>query len=43
MDTEGLGNPISHVFADNKIFLFALLLSSFFIFNSMNVIDENSF
>ena len=43
LDTEGLGNPASHIGADSKIFLFALLLSSLFLFNTVSAIDEMSF
>ena len=42
MDTEGLGATEESANYDSKIFLFALLLSSYFIFNSMGTIDENS-
>ncbi len=38
----GLGATDESVNYDSKIFLFALLLSSYFIFNSMGTIDENS-
>ena len=42
MDTEGLGATEESANYDSKIFLFALLLSSYFVFNSMGTIDENS-
>ena len=42
MDTEGLGSTMESINYDSKIFLFALLLSSYFIFNSVGTIDENS-
>jgi hypothetical protein len=42
MDSEGLGGVDKHQNYDVQIFTLALLLSSFFIFNSYGVIDENS-
>ena len=42
IDSEGLGAFDEDVNHDTKIFLLALLLSSNFIFNSMNTIDENA-
>ena len=42
VDSEGIGAFDEDVNHDTKIFLLALLLSSNFIFNSMNTIDENA-
>ena len=42
IDTEGLGSTNRDQQIDIKIFSLAMLLSSYFIFNSMNAIDENS-
>ena len=42
IDTEGFGGIDEHTNHDTKIFLFALLLSSFFIYNSVGSIDENA-
>lgn len=42
IDTEGFGGIDEHQNHDTKIFLFALLLSSFFIYNSVGSIDENA-
>jgi hypothetical protein len=42
IDSEGIGAFDEDVNHDTKIFLLALLLSSNFIFNSMNTIDENA-
>ena len=42
MDTEGLGGTMENLNYDSKIFLFGLLLSSYFIYNTRGVIDENS-
>jgi hypothetical protein len=42
MDSEGLGGVDKTQNHDIQIFTLALLLSSFFIFNSYGVIDENS-
>jgi hypothetical protein len=40
LDTEGFGGVDESVSYDSKIFIFALLLSSLFIFNSVGNIDE---
>ena len=42
MDSEGLGGVDKNQNYDVQIFTLAMLLSSFFIFNSYGVIDENS-
>jgi len=42
IDSEGIGAFDEDQNHDTKIFLFALLLSSFFIYNSMGTIDENA-
>lgn len=42
MDTEGFGGIDESVNHDTRIFLFSLLLSSYFIFNSVGNIDENA-
>jgi hypothetical protein len=42
MDTEGFAGLDEHANHDNKIFLFSLLLSSFYIYNSVGNIDENA-
>ena len=42
VDSEGIGAFDEDVNHDTKIFLLAVLLSSQFIFNSMNTIDENA-
>lgn len=42
VDTEGIGGLDEDVNHDNKIFAIALLLSSFFIYNSIGSIDENA-
>ncbi len=42
LDTEGFGGVDEDVNHDSRIFLFSLLLSSFFIFNSLGQIDENA-
>lgn len=42
IDTEGIGAFDEDENHDTKIFLLALLLSSFFIYNSMGTIDENA-
>lgn len=42
MDSEGLGGVDKNQNYDIQIFTLAMLLSSFFIFNSYGVIDENS-
>ena len=42
IDTEGFGGMDENVNHDSKIFMFSLLLSSFFIYNSVGSIDENA-
>lgn len=42
MDTEGFGGVDEGVNHDTRIFLFSILLSSFFIYNSVGSIDENA-
>lgn len=42
IDTEGFGGMDENVNHDSRIFLFSLLCSSFFIFNSVGSIDENA-
>lgn len=42
MDTEGLGSLEEGENADTKIFLMAMLLSSYFIYNSVGNIDEKA-
>jgi hypothetical protein len=42
IDTEGIGATDEDQNHDSKIFTLGLLLSSYFIFNSQNSIDENS-
>jgi RNase P protein component len=42
IDSEGIGAFDEDQNHDTKIFLFALLLSSYFIYNSMGTIDENA-
>ena len=42
IDSEGIGAFDEDENHDTRIFLLALLLSSFFIFNSMGTIDENA-
>lgn len=42
IDTEGFGGMDENVNHDSRIFLFSLLLSSFFIYNSQGNIDENA-
>jgi hypothetical protein len=42
LDTEGLGSYDTKPELDNKIFVLSLLLSSFFIFNTKNVIDRTA-
>eukprot|EP00347_Sterkiella_histriomuscorum_P006351 403353091 len=42
IDTEGLGSCNRDQVIDTKIFSLAVLLSSYFIFNCMNAIDENA-
>ena len=42
MDTEGFGGVKEGINHDTRIFLFSLLLSSLFIYNSVGNIDENA-
>ena len=42
MDTEGIGATDQHENHDSKIFLLALLMSSYFIYNSVGTIDEKA-
>lgn len=42
IDTEGFGGMDENVNHDTRIFLFSLLLSSFFIYNSVGNIDEGA-
>jgi hypothetical protein len=42
IDSEGMGAFDEDDNHDTKIFLFALLLSSYFVYNSMGTIDENA-
>lgn len=42
MDTEGSGSTQKNQNHDSKIFALVVLISSFFIFNSWQTIDENS-
>ena len=42
IDTEGFAGMDEGVNHDSKIFLFSLLLSSYFIYNSVGTIDENA-
>lgn len=42
IDTEGFGGMDENVNHDTRIFLFSLLLSSYFIYNSVGNIDENA-
>jgi hypothetical protein len=42
MDTEGLGSIDRETKLDNKIFVLSLLLSSFFVLNTKNVIDRDA-
>ena len=42
IDTEGFGGIEEDKNHDTRIFLFSLLLSSYFIYNSMGIIDENA-
>jgi len=42
MDTEGLGGMDENKNHDTRIFTLAVLLSSFFIYNSKGAIDENA-
>jgi hypothetical protein len=42
LDTEGLGSTDRDPQLDNKIFVLSLLLSSYFVLNTKNVIDRNA-
>lgn len=42
IDTEGFGGMDENANHDTRIFLFSLLLSSYFIYNSVGSIDENA-
>lgn len=42
IDTEGIGSIDKEATYDAQIFSFAVLLSSYFVYNSMGVIDENA-
>ena len=42
IDSEGIGAFDEDENHDTKIFLLALLLSSYFVYNSMGTIDENA-
>ena len=42
IDTEGFGGMDENANHDSRIFLFSLLLSSYFIYNSNGSIDENA-
>ncbi|EGR32117.1 hypothetical protein IMG5_095790 [Ichthyophthirius multifiliis] len=42
IDTEGFGGMDENLNHDSRIFLFSLLLSSYFIYNSQGSIDENA-
>lgn len=42
IDTEGFGGIDQNLSHNSRIGLFSLLLSSFFIYNSLGIIDENS-
>ena len=42
MDTEGFGGIDEDANHDTRIFLFSILLSSFFIYNSVGAINENA-
>lgn len=42
IDTEGFGGMDENANHDSRIFLFSLLLSSFFIYNSVGSIDQNA-
>lgn len=41
MDTEGLNSVDSHSNHDNKLFALTVMMSSYFIYNSIGAIDEN--
>ncbi len=40
IDTEGFGGMDENVNHDSRIYLFSLLLSSYFVYNSVGNIDE---
>ena len=42
VDTEGFGGMDESINHDSRIFLFSLLISSYFIYNSVGSIDENA-
>jgi len=42
IDSEGMGSVSEDTNHDTWIFLLALLLSSYFIYNSVGTIDENA-
>lgn len=42
IDTEGFGGMDENINHDSRIFLFSLLLSSYFIYNSVGNIDESA-
>lgn len=42
MDSEGIGATDQHDNYDTKIFMLAMLLSSYFIYNSVGTIDEKA-
>lgn len=42
MDTEGLNSVGSHNNLDNKLFALSVMLSSYFIYNSIGAIEETS-
>ncbi len=42
IDTEGLGSTVRNQTADTRIFALALLLSSYFVYNSRGLIDGNA-
>ena len=42
IDTEGIGAPTADASHDTRVFSLALLLSSFFVYNSMGSIDEQA-
>jgi hypothetical protein len=42
MDTEGIGATDQEENYDTKIFMLAMLLSSYFVYNSLGAIDEKA-
>lgn len=42
IDSEGMGSVSEDTNHDTRIFLLSLLLSSYFIYNSVGTIDENA-